>query len=54
MKIPFGKYQGNRIVDLPSNYLYLLQQNNMEDDTIRNEAKEEWDFREDAGAHFYS
>ena len=56
MKIPFGKYKGKEIVDLPSSYLLWIAEN-VKEDIPRNkmvvkECDEEWCFREKFNMHF--
>jgi len=57
MEMPFGKYQGKEIEDIPSDYLrWLMDQDwfgeKFED--LFEEVEDEWDIRERSHAHFYS
>ena len=52
MKLPYGKFKGEDIEDIPSGYLYWLAQN-CEDDRIATEADEEYRFRTDNGTHMW-
>lgn len=53
MEMPFGKYKGVAIEDIPSDYLLWLAQN-CNDDLIAIKADEEWQFRENWNAHKYN
>ena len=50
--MPWGKYKGDLICDLPSGYLYWLAKN-CEDDRIANPADEEYRWRTDNNKHWY-
>jgi hypothetical protein len=50
--MPWGKYKGEEIEDIESDYLHWLAAN-ANDDVIATVADEEWRRREDAGEHFY-
>ena len=49
MKMPWGKYKGRDIMDLPSSYLHWLA--GSDDEEIAAAADEEWRWREDHQAH---
>lgn len=55
MKMPWGKYAGNDIQDLPSGYLRWLAENieeiTLEDSAICKAADEEYQFREKNNCH---
>jgi len=50
MEMPFGKHKGEEIEDLPSSYIKWLTEN-MEDEEIRLEAGQEYQYREDYTYH---
>lgn len=50
MIIPFGKYKGTDIEDVPSSYLKWLSEN-CEDDEVREEAEKEYKFRSTYKCH---
>ena len=52
MKMPWGKFKGDEIEDIPSGYLRWLAEN-CEDDLIATEADEEFQWRTDTGEHFW-
>lgn len=52
LKMPSGKYMGERIEDLPSGYLKWVAYN-WDDDEIAAAADDEWWWREDTNEHFY-
>lgn len=52
MKMPWGKFKGEDIEDIPSGYLHWLAEN-CEDDLIATMADEEFRIRTDDGTHFY-
>lgn len=52
MKMPFGKYKGKEIEDLPSRYLYWLATNIEDDDRVQEAADKEYHYRELYGCHF--
>ena len=56
MIIPFGKYKGHSIEDLPSSYLKWLTENihdnEMEERSICLNADEEYQFRASYNSHF--
>lgn len=49
--MPFGKYKGKPIVDIPSNYLLWAAENLVQED-ICQACDKEWQFREKYNAHF--
>ena len=49
-KMPWGKFRGEFIEDLPSGYLRWLSEN-CDDDFIATKADEEFQWREDNGGH---
>lgn len=56
MKMPFGKYKGKDIEEIPSSYL-LWVAGNVKEDSSRNkiiceECDREWHWREKHGVHF--
>ena len=51
LRMPFGKYRGKLISDLPSSYLKWLAENS-EDETVCKAADEEYRWRSDNNAHF--
>ena len=51
MIIPFGKYKGTNIEDLPSSYLKWLAEN-CDNDEICEAADEEYRWRKDNNGHF--
>ena len=53
MRMPWGKHKGDDIEDVPSGYLRWLAEN-CEDDTIASAADEEYRWRADNSAHFWS
>jgi hypothetical protein len=52
MIMPWGKFQGEDIEDIPSDYLRWLAEN-CDDDLIATEADEEYNIREESNAHFW-
>ena len=50
MRLTFGKYKGEDIEDIPSDYLKWLAEN-CEQDNIATAADEEYQWREDNNAH---
>ena len=46
--MPFGKYKGEYLCDLPSSFLEWLE-NNVDDDKIKNLSSEELSYRERDG-----
>ena len=52
MKMPWGKYKGMRIEDIPSEYLRWAAAN-FSDDVIAEAADEEYNWREECGEHFW-
>ncbi|KKM79221.1 hypothetical protein LCGC14_1352090 [marine sediment metagenome] len=53
MRMPFGKHRGEKIEDLPSDYLRWMK-NEMDDEELKEAAEEEYSQREDEGTHFWS
>lgn len=58
MQMPFGKYKGTDIEDLPSDYLeWLATELDAHDDLIKakivEEADEEFQYREAHGGHWF-
>jgi len=53
MKMQYGKYKDYEIKDIPSDYLKWMK-DSFSDDELRDEAKEEYNLREDTKEHFYS
>uniref|UniRef100_A0A6M3IKR9 Putative quorum-sensing-regulated virulence factor n=1 Tax=viral metagenome TaxID=1070528 RepID=A0A6M3IKR9_9ZZZZ len=53
MKMPFGKYKGADIEDIPSDYLYWLARN-CNNEVIATEADQEYQWREKTGGHFWN
>lgn len=51
MIMPWGKFKGKDLEDIPSGYLYWLKEN-CEDNTIMKAAEEEYEFREKWNTHF--
>lgn len=56
MKMPYGKYKGKSIKDLPSSYLKWIAEN-WKEDTKNNKkicmtADKEWHFRQKYNQHF--
>ncbi len=51
MQIPFGKYTGLEIEEIPSSYLKWLAEN-CDDDEIVEEAETEYEWRERFRSHF--
>ena len=45
--MPWGKYEGQEMGELPSGYLVWLMEN-CSDDAIRDIAQEEWEWRRDS------
>ncbi len=52
MKMPWGKYKGTDLEDIPSPYIKWLSEE-CDNETIAEEADEEWQFREKFNNHFY-
>ncbi len=52
MKMPWGKYKGKDLEDIPSPYIKWLSEE-CDNETIAEEADEEWQFRERFNNHFY-
>jgi len=52
MKMPFGKFKGQKIDDIPSDYLKWVSEN-VENEEICCAADEEYRRRTDDGEHFY-
>ena len=52
MKMPWGKYRGHEIEELPSGYLRWLA-TECDNEEIAEEADEEWQHRERYNAHHY-
>ena len=56
MKMPFGKYKGGPIEDLPSSYLKWLTENINDkekgENSVYSNADEEYRFREKYNSHF--
>ena len=52
MKMPFGKFKGKDIEDLPSDYLKWVA-GNVDDEDICCAADEEYRYRTDMNEHFY-
>lgn len=52
MKMPFGKFKGTDIEDLPSDYLKWMAEN-VDDEDICCAADEEYRFRTDMNEHWY-
>ena len=52
MRMPWGKFKGDDIDDVPSDYLKWLAAN-CDDDEIATAADEEYRRRTDNSAHFY-
>lgn len=52
MKMPFGKYKGMRIEDIPSDYLRWLA-SSCDSENIAEAADEEYNWREEYGEHFW-
>jgi hypothetical protein len=52
MEMPWGKFKGKQIEEVPSGYLKWLAEN-CEDDTICNAADEEYRWRTDNHEHFW-
>jgi hypothetical protein len=50
MKMPWGKFKGKYLEDIPSGYLRWLAEN-CENDEIATEADEEYRWRTDNNAH---
>jgi hypothetical protein len=50
MKMPWGKFKGEDIGDIPSDYLKWLAEN-CEQDHIATKADEEYQWREDNNSH---
>ena len=53
MRMPWGKYKGVPIENIPSDYLRWLARD-CEDDAIATAADEEYRWREQIGEHFYA
>jgi hypothetical protein len=51
MIVPFGKYKGWELEQIPSGYLRWLAEN-CNDESIAEEADNEWTWRETWGKHF--
>ena len=55
MKLPFGKFKGREIEELPSSYLLWLAENMDESNPLNKkiciEADKEWQFREKHNCH---
>ena len=49
MKLPFGKYKGQDIEDLPTSYLYWLAENLESNAAIQAEAENQLKLREGVG-----
>jgi len=52
--IPFGRYQGRQINDIPSNYLKWIIDNVENNDELVEAATEEYQFRNDYRNHFWN
>lgn len=52
MRLPWGKYKGQEIDSIPSDYLRWLAEN-CDNDRIATAADEEYNWREHTGEHFY-
>ena len=52
MKMPFGKHKGQKIEDLPSDYLKWVAEN-IDNETICCEADDEYQWRENTNDHWY-
>ena len=52
MKMPYGKFKGKEIHEIPSGYLRWLAQN-FDDEDICMEADEEYNIREQQNAHWW-
>ena len=52
MKMPWGKHKGKDLEDIPSSYIKWLSEE-CDNETIAEEADEEWQFRERFNNHFY-
>lgn len=52
MRMPWGKFKGKDIDDIPSDYLHWLAEN-CEDEPICCAADEEYRWREDNYGHFW-
>jgi hypothetical protein len=50
--MPWGKFKGKTLEDIPSSYLRWLQ-NNCEDDEIQEAAEAEYQWRTDHSKHWY-
>ena len=48
--MPYGKYKGVDMEEIPSNYLRWVAEN-FDDDVVASKADEEWQFRERTGSH---
>ena len=51
MRMPFGKFRGKEIEELPSAYLHWLAEN-CDNDAIATEADREWRWRDEFGVHW--
>jgi hypothetical protein len=51
--VPFGKYSGHDIEDIPSSYCKWAAEN-LDDDDWATLFDEEWNWREETGGHFES
>ncbi len=51
LKMPWGKFKGKKIVELPSKYLYWVAEN-WENDNIATIADVEWRRREEDNEHY--
>lgn len=52
MEMPFGKYKGEYIEDLPSSYLHWLAVNCDWNDEVQEAADAEYQYREKYDCHF--
>jgi len=52
MEMPWGKYKGEKIEDLPSDYLHWLA-TKCDNEEIAEQADEEWQHRERYNVHKY-
>ena len=52
MKMPFGKFKGQKIDDIPSDYLKWVSEN-VENEDVCCAADEEYRWRTDNNEHFY-
>lgn len=52
VRMPFGKYKGRAMEDIPSDYLHWLAEN-MDIDRIATAADEEYNYRDLTNGHFW-